>query len=261
MARGDQDSPHLTRTVLAAATLLITTLAVPLGGLAPTTARSASVGADEARFLSLTNQLRASVGAPALTMDAGMSDVARGWAQQMAANGGISHNPSRGTQITGWSVLGENVGMGSTVDIVHQALVNSPPHYENLTDAEFTLVGIGVAYGPNLVYVAEDFMAPAGSRAELARTSAPDPEPAPIVEESPPPAPAPSRPAPTTTEPAPVPAPVAAPAPPAPPAPEPMPAQLRPVIDQLRHWTAVFFPGPDPSIALSHDGSRAGDGR
>lgn len=252
----DRRLQRRTRAVLGAATLFVAMLAVPLGGLAPTMA-NASTGADEARFFNLTNQLRASVGVPALALDSGMSDVARGWAQQMAANGGISHNPNRGSQITGWSVLGENVGMGSTVDVVHQALVNSPPHYENLTDAEFTLVGIGVAYGPNMVYVTEDFMAPAGGQAAAA---APDTQPAPVAEESPPATPAPApRPAPTTTEPAPVPAPVAVAAPPAP-APDPLPSELRPVVDQLRQWTAVFFPGPDPSVALTRDASRSGDG-
>jgi hypothetical protein len=193
-----------------------------------------------------------------------MSNVARGWAQQMAASGGIAHNPDRGNQITGWSVLGENVGMGTSVDIVHQALVNSPHHYENLVDSEFSLVGIGVAYGPNTVYVVEDFMAPAGGGGgggggEVAPT-APDPEPAPVVEEAPAPRPART----TTTAPpettVPVTAPVAAPAPP-PPAPVVVPVAVRPVLEQVRQWTSVFFPGTDPSIPLGGGATNPGNGR
>ncbi|MDQ6927533.1 MAG: CAP domain-containing protein [Actinomycetota bacterium] len=254
-----QTPSPLQKAALGAITLLVAMVALPLGVLAPAVAH-ASAATDESRFFSLTNQLRASVGAPALTLDAGMSDVARAWSQQMAAAGNISHNPNRQTQITGWSVLGENVGMGSTLDILNQALVNSPPHHENLVDAEFTLVGIGVAYGPNMVYVTEDFMTPSGSSASQA---APDPVPTPAVDEAPAPAPRPARTtttAPTTTA-APVPTPEVAPPPPPSPAPDPVPTELMPVVKQLQQWTAVFFPGSDPSIALTRGASDSGNGR
>lgn len=258
----------LRKAVLGATTLLVAMLALPLGALTPAAAHAA--GSDESRFYSLTNQLRASVGVPGLTLDAGMSNVARGWAQQMAASGGISHNPSRGDQITGWSLLGENVGMGRSVDIVHQALVNSPHHYENLVSGEFSLVGIGVAYGSNTVYVVEDFMAPAGGGGGggeggggSGQVVAPDPEPAPapVVEE----VPAPRRARATTTAPpettVPVTAPAVAPPPPAP-APDVVPAAVRPVLEQVRQWTSVFFPGSDPSIPLGGGGaSNPGNGR
>ncbi|MDQ6910957.1 MAG: CAP domain-containing protein [Actinomycetota bacterium] len=254
-----QTRPPLQKAALGAVVLLVAILALPLGALAPATAH-ASAGTDESRFFSLVNQLRSSVGAPALSLDTGMSNVARGWAQQMAANGGISHNPNRSTQITGWSVLGENVGMASTVDILNQALVNSPPHYANLTSGEFTLVGIGVAYGPNMVYVAQEFMTPSGGGG--AALAAPDPVPAPVVEEAPAPAPRPART--TTSAPpetrVPVTAPQVAPPPP-PPAPDPAPSQLRPVVEQVRQWTAVFFPGPDPSVALTRGASNPGNDR
>lgn len=253
-----QTRPPLQKAALGAVVLLVAILALPLGAIAPATAQSA--GADESRFFSLINQLRASVGAPALSPDAGMSNVARSWAQQMAANGGISHNPNRGTQITGWSVLGENVGMGSTVDILNQALVNSPPHYQNLTGGEFTLVGIGVAYGPNMVYVAQDFMTPSGSGGSV--QAAPVPDPAPVVEEAPAPRPALT----TTIAPPETTAPVTAPAqvsltPPPVPAPDLVPSQLAPVIEQVRQWTAVFFPGSDPSLTLTRGASNPGNDR
>jgi uncharacterized protein YkwD len=250
----------LQKAVLGATALLVAMLALPLGALTPAAAH-ASAGSDESRFYSLTNQLRASVGVPGLSLDAGISDVARGWAQQMAASGGISHNPSRGDQITGWSVLGENVGMGSSVDIVHQALVNSPHHYENLVNGEFSLVGIGVAYGPNTVYVVEDFMAPSGGGGggEVV-SAAPDPEPAPVVEEAPAARPARA----TTTAPPETRVPVTAPAvapPPPPAAPDVVPAAVRPVLEQVRQWTSVFFPGSDPSIPLGGGASNPGNGR
>ena len=257
-----QTSAPLHKAVLGAVTVLVAMLALPLGVLAPATAHASS-GSDEGRFLSLTNQLRGSLGLPGLSLDAGMSNVARGWAQQMAARGDIAHNPSRGSQIIGWSLLGENVGMGPSVDIVHQALVNSPPHYENLTNAEFSIVGIGVAYGPNPIYVAEDFIAPAGGGGGGggAPEAAPDPEPAPVIEQAPPPRPARS----TTTAPpettVPVTAPAVAPASHPLPTIDPVPAHVRPVLEQVRRWTSVFFPGSDPSIPLGGGASNPGHGR
>ncbi|HUQ62959.1 MAG TPA: CAP domain-containing protein [Acidimicrobiales bacterium] len=241
-------------------TLLVSLLALPFGALAPAAAH-ASAGSDEARFLSLTNQLRASVGVPGLSLDASMSNVARSWAQQMAANGTIAHNPSRGSQITGWSVLGENVGMGSSVDVVHEALVNSHAHYENLVSSEFTLVGIGVAYGPNTIYVAQEFMAPAGGGSHQIE-SAPEPEPttAPVEESSTTSVPAARPSASTTAAPATTSTTAAPEAPAATPAPDPVPNELRPVLEQLREWTAIFFPGADASVALPRGASSAGDG-
>jgi uncharacterized protein YkwD len=255
-----QTRPPVFKAALGAVALLVATLAIPLGAVAATAAH-ASAGSDESRFLSLTNQLRASVGAPALSLDAGMSNVARSWSQQMAASGGISHNPNRQTQITGWSVLGENVGMGSTVDILNNALVNSPAHYENLVDRDFTLVGIGVAYGPNMVYVTEDFMAPAGGGGGSSDVpqAEPDPAPAPVVEEAPAPTPRATTTAPPET--VPVTAPQVAPPPPPAPAPVPVSVQLRPVVDQVRQWMEVFFPGSDPSVPLNHAASNPGNGR
>jgi hypothetical protein len=51
------------------------------------------------------------------------------------------------------------MAMGSTFDLTWQALVESPVHYKNLTDPDFTHVGIGVAYLPDgTQYTHEWFM-------------------------------------------------------------------------------------------------------
>jgi hypothetical protein len=239
-----------TRSLLGKAALGALLLAAALA--ATPAAAHASTGSDEARFYSLTNQLRASVGAPGLTLDAGVSDVARAWSQQMAAAGDISHNPGREGQITGWSMLGENVGMGPSVDVIHQALVNSPHHYENLVNPDYVLVGIGVAYGAgNVVYVTEDFVTPSG------RHSGPAPDPGPT--DAPAPAPAPARVAASTPPPT-EPAVTIPPEPTPPPAPAVTPAQLSFVFDQLRDWASGVFPGAESSVALAHDRSHPGNG-
>ena len=67
---------------------------------------------DQARLLSLTNQVRSSNGLPALSIDGQLNSVAQSWADTLAQRGVISHNSSLPDQVTGWTTLGENVGVG-----------------------------------------------------------------------------------------------------------------------------------------------------
>ncbi len=191
---------------------------VGLGAVVPGTALSAlpagATASDETSLLALTNQARASVGAPALSLDAGISAVARSWAQTMAAQGDISHNPDMGSMISGWSRLAENVGVGSSINQVHDALLASHSHYVNLSDPAYSQVGIGVVSAGGRLYVVEDFEAPAGD----SRASA-------VVDPGPPPTVAPR--APTTTS------------PPPPEAPRPPPVAVAPA------------PAPTPAVTVS----------
>jgi hypothetical protein len=152
-----------------------------LGVLA--TPAHASTYDDEARFLALTNQVRADHGIAGLSIDSQLTGIARRWSANMAAAGTISHNPNLASQVTEyWIKLGENVGMGGSVDAIQQAFVNSPHHYENIVDPAFHHVGIGVVYGSNgTIFVTLDFMELASDNAAPAPppTAAPQPAPAP----------------------------------------------------------------------------------
>src|SRR5436305_10088529 len=102
---------------------------------------------DEALFVAKINDLRASVGVQPLVVDPGMTQVAENWTEQMAAQGDISHNPNLHAQLTpNRTKLGENVGMGPSVDSVFSAFVASPHHYANLTDPDFNRVGVAVVW-------------------------------------------------------------------------------------------------------------------
>ena len=125
-------------------------MAPPAGGSGET---------DASRLLSLTNDLRGTVGLPPLTLDAPATGVATGWAEQLAGTDGISHNPDLAAEMPeGWAKIGENVGMGGDVEAIHEALVRSPSHYDNLVQAGFTRVGIAVVARPGVVYAVEDFV-------------------------------------------------------------------------------------------------------
>jgi hypothetical protein len=180
--RSPSDHPDVRVKLFRAVAVWLATLAVfaGLAGLGAPAAH-ADTGSEEALFLSLTNSLRSSLGIQTLTPQDQLTSIARSWSAQMAAAGGISHNPSLPNQVTAnWTQLGENVGMGGTVEAIQTAFINSPHHYENLANGAYNFVGIGVVDSNGTIYVTVDFMAaPASSgaapapRATAPRTTSP----------------------------------------------------------------------------------------
>jgi hypothetical protein len=76
----------------------------------------------------------------------------------MAAAGRIWHSTLSDNITADWKKLGENVGMGGSVDGLHAAFVASPHHYENLVDANFGQIGIGIVMSGDTIFVSEMFM-------------------------------------------------------------------------------------------------------
>lgn len=148
-----------------------------------------------------TNQARAAAGLPALQQTADLNAVAQRWAQHLAAANALSHNPALASQITNWTVLGENVGMAGDIPSVQKAFMASAHHRDNILDSRFTQMGVGSATsiypscGCQVLWVVVDFRRPETAAA---------PAPAPAK-----PAPAPAKPAPAKSAPK---APVAHPA-------------------------------------------------
>jgi uncharacterized protein YkwD len=132
----------------------------------------------ESAFVSRINSLRASKGLSQLAVSGELVGVARNWTERMVQAGQISHNPNLGSQVGGdWTKLGENVGVGYDVDGLMQAFINSPAHYANLVDPEWTHVGVGVVMAADgRMYTTHNFMA-LGS----APAPEPEPEPAPVT--------------------------------------------------------------------------------
>ena len=165
----------------------------------------AQAGDAEQGFAQRIDQERAAHGLPALAPAADLQDVARRHAQRMAERGQPYHNPQLTSEVSGWSMVGENVGVGYQVDDIHAAFMASSQHRDAILSPDFTQVGVGVhVSGDGRLWVVQVFRRPAAA--------APDAPPPP----SPAPAPAPLSPAPTTTAP---PAPATTAPPPPPPAP------------------------------------------
>ncbi len=161
-----------------------------MGSIVVQPAQAAQTG-DAQQVLSLVNSTRASVGLPALGVDSGLSSVAQVWAGVMALAGTIMHNPTLGELVPGWALLAENVGMGSSIAVVHQTLVASPVHFGNITDSRYTSAGAGVVAAGGNVFVVQIFMQ---GRA-AAPPPPPPPPPAPEPVPAPEPEPEPARPA------------------------------------------------------------------
>src|SRR5687767_13671256 len=206
------------RWVLAVATMLVT--------VAPWWPASA---ADTTTLLDRLNALRAERGLRPLHPAADLEAVAARHATAMADTNELAHNPSLAEQVGNWRILGENVGVGSTVDAIHDAFVASPRHLANLVESRYVDVGLGVVARDGRLWVVEVFRTPLAAAATVAApatpatTAVPAPEPAPDAAPAPAPAPA-TAPAPAPVRAAPTPAPAPAPAPAPWPARAPVPA-------------------------------------
>jgi hypothetical protein len=131
-------------------------------------------GADassEADFVASHNAIRAGNGLGPLTVDSELRSWARTHSQFMADGGCpdgklICHSTSgqlQGAGGSGWSKLGENVGVGGNVSALMDAFMNSPGHRANILDPAYNYVGIGTVHSGDSIYVTVVFMAKAGS--------------------------------------------------------------------------------------------------
>ena len=117
----------------------------------------------EAGFVAQINAERAAQGLAPLQVYWDLVDDARAHSQRMAADGTIFHNPNLAAVCSAWQALGENVGVGASVDSLHQAFMSSPAHRGNIL-GDYNYVGVGVVQeGADRLWVTVVFMrGPAG---------------------------------------------------------------------------------------------------
>ncbi len=126
---------------------------------APAAAGLTDVADDAATLIGVE---RSRAGTSTLDRIAGLDAIARAQAARMRDAGGIFHNGRLGADLNdrriAWTRAGENVGAGPTLDRLHAAFMASPQHRQNIEDARFDAVGIGVAQAPDgRLYIAEVF--------------------------------------------------------------------------------------------------------
>ncbi len=105
--------------------------------------------------MALANRERAARGIPALRWDPELAAKAARWADRMAATGTLSHSTITAEVSPGWALLGENVGWGDDVEIVHDRFMKSPSHRDTMLNRSFRAVGIGVTVKDGKVWVAQ----------------------------------------------------------------------------------------------------------
>lgn len=113
-----------------------------------------------AQFVSLINNARAAHGTPRLAASSALRSSAASWAASMARSNTLAHNPHLSSSVSGWKVLGENVGVGDSVSSLESAFWASAGHRANMLDAEFTQLGVAVVDVGGRLWVAEEFMRP-----------------------------------------------------------------------------------------------------
>ena len=174
-------------TLVVAGLAAVWSVASPLsaGCAAATPADQLGLASSESnQFVAAINQLRESKGLGDLTVDGNLGSIATNWAITMAGQDDIFHrsNLADGVSID-WTRLGENVGVGPTVNDLMNAFIASPHHYENLVDPRFNRIGVGTVRTPDgLLYTAHEFAAVAGGSTVK---PASNPAPAPVVTSAP----------------------------------------------------------------------------
>ena len=151
----------------------------PAGGILPAPraapaasdlAESAALGNFELTMLQMVNHLRESLGFAPLAHDPDLALVARRWSQEMAATEKFEHNNDYSSQYPlGWRRAAENIALvgastAVTADSIQRLvamsfdnLVESPGHYANMINPNYTHIGIGMAHNSSTLWTTQNF--------------------------------------------------------------------------------------------------------
>ena len=127
-------------------------------GVAPAQLALADVTALDTDYLEMVNSTREARGARPLELSTRLSKLARQHSRSMARTGHLSHSNLAKVLSHVLSVAGENVGMGASVQQVHEMFLNSPPHRDNLVSGRWKLTGIGVYEKGARVWITQIFV-------------------------------------------------------------------------------------------------------
>ncbi len=146
-----------------AATLLLLAAAVPAAH-AQQRERTPQPAKAEQLF-ALANQTRAQEGRGRLVWDHALADAAMKHCMRMAADGPISHRYSGEPDLSArageagahFSLIEENIAVGSYPASIHQGWMNSPGHRANLLNPEIDRVGIAVVAAQGVLFAVADY--------------------------------------------------------------------------------------------------------
>ena len=128
----------------------------------------------EDELLASANKSRELAGVPPLRMDESLREAARAHARRMVDSERLEHqlsgepslleriahvSPLTGTLNTSLKIdrAGENIAYAPGAPDVHETLMRSPPHRENLLDRGFNVAGVAAIWSKGRLYVVQDF--------------------------------------------------------------------------------------------------------
>ena len=111
----------------------------------------------ERRVHGMINGERTSSGLGGLRLSAAMSRRAHRHSAQMAESGRLFHSCLTCSRGSGSSAQAENVGVGDTIQAVHQALMASSSHRANILGKAYNRVGVGVVRRGGRMWVTQLF--------------------------------------------------------------------------------------------------------
>lgn len=133
----------LARSKIAAATALaLAVVALPVAG--GSAAGCWTPKAAERGFTKAINADRAAKDRVKIKLDPELSKVARAHTRKMIRGNELHHSTKLEKRVTNWELLGENVGVGGSVDSLHGAFMDSKGHRLNILYRAYRYVGIGV---------------------------------------------------------------------------------------------------------------------
>lgn len=147
--------------------IVVSVVAGLLGAMGAANAASS----EEQDFAARINRERTGRGLRALSLDAGLSNVARNHSSDMASQNNLHHNPNLGEQVSGWRELGENVGEGTDVAGIHTEFMRSSSHRDEILYSNYTKFGIGTVWDGGTLWVTEVFLRPAESSSSTTRST------------------------------------------------------------------------------------------
>jgi hypothetical protein len=127
--------------------------------------RAVQIQPEAWQIVMLANQARGEAGAGPLQWDSALASAARQHCLQMAAEGAIAHRYGGELDVAGragqagarFSVIEENVAIGSSPVAIHAAWMHSPDHRSNLLSPDVDRVGVAVVASRGVLYAVADY--------------------------------------------------------------------------------------------------------
>jgi uncharacterized protein YkwD len=121
--------------------------ALALATVGPVASPAAAANHDERQLRTMVNDTRDRHGVRRLDMRRFLVRAARRHSRKMATTGVLAHSRDLASVGQGreWRIIGENVGFGPSMDILHDAFLDSPPHRRNELKRAYRYVGVGMS--------------------------------------------------------------------------------------------------------------------